>query len=215
MKLQSKIFSVVFLTSSIATYAIEQEQPKPASAARSNPSPMVEKIGDKIRAVNGGSSQATEIAKMSDAGVDEKSILSYIESLPPARVKADDVIYLHEKGVSSTIITALLQRAATVSAPQTQTATAAPAAQAEPAQPAHPPVSTPVYIQPPAPVYVSPPPVAYTVPSYSYYGYPGYYPYYSRPSFSIGFSAGFPFHHHSHFGHHGFRHGGGFHVRHH
>jgi hypothetical protein len=222
MKLQSKIFSVLFLSSSIATYAIQQEQP--ASAAKTNPSPMVEKIGDKIRAVNGGSSQATEIAKMTEAGVDEKAILSYVEGLPPMRVKADDVIYLHEKGVPSTIITALLQHAAAASAAQQQAATAAaaaaPAQAAQYAQPAQPAAPTPVYIQQPEPVYVSPPPVVYTVPSYSYYAgcYPYYSrPYYSRPYFSVGFSTGFPFHHGFHsFPHQGFHHsGGGFHVYHH
>ena len=184
----------------------------------------MERIGEKIRAANGGSSQVTEVAKMVEAGVDEKTILGYIENLPPARIKADDVIYLHEKGVSGTITAALLQHAAaaTAQAQQAQVAAAAIATQApaaQPAQPAQPTTPTPVYIESPQPAYVSPPPVVYTVPSYGYgYGYPYYYPrysypYYSRPYFSIGFSTHFPSHGFSHFPHHSFPHAGagGFH----
>jgi len=220
MKLQLTILSVLSV-SSLLTVSVFGQDAKPAPTVKAPATATVERIGEKIRAANGGSSQVTEIVKMSEAGVDEKTILGYIENLPAARIKADDVIYMHEKGISSAITSALLQHAATATATaqaqQAQVAAANAAAQApaaQVAQPAQPTTPTPVYIESPQPVYVSPPPVVYTVPSYGYsypYYYPRYsYPYYSRPSFSIGFSTRFPFPHH--FPHHGFSHHG-FHHR--
>jgi len=143
---------------------------------------------------------------MTEAGVDEKTILSYVESTPGFRLNADDVIYLHDNGVSATIITALLQHRPTVQV--VQAPVTAPAAQAPPAQSQEP---APAYAQPTQPVYAAPQ-VVYTQPSYVYsypsYSYaPYYYSYsrpfcYSRPYFSFGFYGGcLPIHHFGGFNH--------------
>src|SRR5437879_200083 len=124
MKRQLKIFLMVLAGACSATFLFAQEEPKPAQS-RSIVTPSAasaEQITNRLKATSGGaSSQAGEIAKMSDAGVDEKSILAYVESLPQARVTADDIIYLHDKGISGTVINAWLQHA-NAPAPQTQVA---------------------------------------------------------------------------------------------
>ena len=144
---------------------------------------------------------------MADAGVDEKTILSYIDNSAGFRLSADDVIYLHEKGVSTTIMTALLQHPPKVQVAQPVAPGPVQAQQPAPTQP--------TYAQPNQPVYVAPPQVIYTQPNYVYsypsYSYvvssPGYC--YSRPYFSVGFYGGcFPSHHfggYHHFYRPGFR----------
>jgi hypothetical protein len=229
MKLQLKVLSMVLMGASSATLLCAQDDPnaKPAQS-RSIVTPSAasaEQLTNRLKATSGGaSSQVAEIAKMSEAGVDEKSILAYIDGLPQSRVKADDIIYLHDKGISTTVINAWLQHANTAPAVQTQVA-AAPAAQAAVQNapvaqaPATPPTSTPVYVSPePAPAYTGPT-VVYTSPSPYYYPY--YYPYYGGgPYISLGFY-GRPFYggfrggfypHHFGGGFHGGFHGGGIHV---
>jgi len=225
MKLQCTTLTILLAGAIMTPFAFGQEDTKPAPETKPAPKPKlvtngaasVEKIGEKIRAANGGSPQAEEIVKMSQAGVDEKTIVTYIENLPATRVKADDIIYLHDKGISNTIISSWVQHATSASAAQAAqvAAAAAPGAQTAPMQTVAavaPTTPTPVYIQQSPPVYVSSPSVVYTTPSYYYGGYPYYYGgyrsyspyYYSRPYFSVGFSThfGHPFHH---FGHGGLR----------
>jgi hypothetical protein len=169
----------------------------------------VEQIAQTINAANSSlSPDLAEVLKMAEAGVDEKTILTYIENSPGFRLKADDVIFLHKQGVSPTIVTALLQHPAKAQIAQAQ---AAPPAQQQVA-------NAPVYATAPTqPVYVQSPSVVYSDPYY--YGYPGYgygYPYgyygYGYPSVGIGIGFGIPFGFHNgfHGGFHGS--GGGLHV---
>lgn len=228
MKLQLKVLSMILMGASSATLLCaqdEQAKPAPSRSIVTPSAASVEQITNRLKATSGNASgQVAEIAKMSDAGVDEKSILVYIDGLPQSRVKADDIIYLHDKGISTTVINAWLQHANAAPAQQAQIVAAAPTAQA-PVQnapvvqaPATPPTSTPVYVSPePAPAYTGPT-VIYTSPSYSY---PYYYPYYGGPYISLGFygrpfygfRGGFYPHHfvggHT-FVHGGFHTGGGF-----
>jgi hypothetical protein len=200
----------------------EPPAPPPQSAGGAVP---LARLAEKIKAANDSyRAPVSDVVKMAEAGVDEKAVLSYIDNSPGFRLNADDIIYLHEKGVSTTVITALLQHG-----PRMQVAQAAPAtvqfqqpAQVQPQQ------SAPVeqtYAQPAQSVYVAPPPVVYTQPSYVY-NYPTYYPSYSyfaspgycysRPYFSFGFYGGcLPIHRFGgfrtfggshHFAHAGFRH---------
>jgi hypothetical protein len=225
MKLQWTTLALILAGMTMAPFAFSQEEVKSTTETKSvaksrtitNGAVSVDKIGEKIRAYNGGSPQADEIARMSQAGVEEKTILGYIDSLPAMRVKADDIIYLHEKGIPNTIISSWVQHAATASAAaQAQIAAASASAaqpQNAPAQTASvaPTAPTPVYVEQSPPVYVNSPSVVYTVPSYYGYSYPYYYGgyrgyygyggysgyrcyspyYYNRPYLSIGFSTGF------------------------
>jgi len=221
MKLQ---LSAILLTSTLisgSAFAADNPGTTPPSVSQNvvvtppaPPGATVQRLTENIKIVNTAPPQSvTEVIKMSDAGVDEKTILSYVASAPPIVLKADDIIYLHEHGISSGIITAMLQHA-----PQIQVAQAAPApAQAQqqqaPATAYYPaPVAQPVYTPAPQVVYTAPYPYAYPYYDYSY-------PYYS-PSIVIGGSFGFgrPFFHSGfrHFStfhpgfHTGFR--GGFHT---
>jgi len=167
-------------------------QPSSASPTKTNvaepaASGSLASLAEKIKAANANSHpRVSEVVKMSDAGVDEKTILSYVENSPGFRLNADDVIYLHEKGISATIITALLQHP-----PKVQVAQAAVTPNQNPPAQEAPPATT--YAQPAQPVYVAPqvvytqPSYVYSYPSYSYVGVPYYY---SRPYFSFGFHGG-------------------------
>jgi hypothetical protein len=170
----------------------------------------VEQIAETIKAANASlSPDLAEVVKMADAGVDEKTILTYIENSAGFRLKADDIIFLHKHGISPSVVTALLQHPAKTQIAQPQIA--------QPAQPQPQVATAPVYATPPAqPVYVQSPPVIYTDPGY-YYGYPSYGYGCSYPSVSIGLGVPFfprPFFHGGfHSGFHGGFHGGGLHVR--
>ena len=222
MKLQLRVLVMVLVGASSATLLCAQEDTKPKSRSIATPSASsVEQITTRLNGngnpSGGAPSQLTEIVKMSEAGVDEKSILAYVDTLPQARVKADDIIYLHEKGVSPTIINGWLQHAnapavAAAPAPAQQSIAQAAPAQTQAAQPA---ASTPVYVSQPAPTYVEPTPVYYTAPSYYPYYYGGYY---GWPYFSIGFGGCYPYRYyggHYYGGHYGGHYyGGGLHVAH-
>lgn len=123
-----------------------------------------------------------EIVKMIDAGVDTATIEAYIQSSPTAyNPSAEDVIQLHERGVPSPIITALIRHGKALREKFAQSQSVSPA------QPQQPPPANYGNSQPAQPTYV-PAPVRetyyYTYPNYSY---PVYYPYY--PSYSYVYAS--------------------------
>ena len=143
--------------------------------------------------VNKYSAGIADVLKMVDAGVSKDVIKTYIENSPVAyRPSADEIIALHERGVSGEIITALLHRGAEVRAKLAQ---AMQASQSPPVRSA--PQATGSYA--PAANYAPAPQLvyqdysyAYSYPAYSYVDYPsysyvspyfyssfGYYPYFS------------------------------------
>ena len=151
------------------------------------------------------------LAKLVQSGVENKVVLSYIQNTPSKKnPTADELVYLHELGLSSEAMVALLN-AVPATPPSTETqpvATAsnvtvqsAPAAPQVPAQSATvsgstvistpAPAPTVVYTQP-APVYVQQPVVTYVEPV--------------RPRVTFGFSFGH-FFGHGHHGHWGGHHG--------
>src|SRR5207249_4791950 len=74
-------------------------------------------LAEKVKLAN-VSPFAKELVKMSEAGTDAAIIQAYVETSTAAyRPKADDIIYLHEHGISGTIITALIQRGGKVQEP--------------------------------------------------------------------------------------------------
>ena len=181
------------------------------------------------------------LGKLVQSGVGDKVVLTYIQKTPPKRnPTAEELVYLHELGLSSEGMVALMNGAPKVSVTETAPATA-PIAQPLHVQRADPPggaaqsapgmvtqvpvqsapvsgnavISSPaptvVYTQPaPSTVYVERPPAVTYVEPY--------------PRFSFGLDLGhhiFGHHfggHHSgghHGGHHSGGHGGGHHGRHH
>lgn len=145
----------------------------------------VQQIADKINLANAPAPRHfSEIIKMSEAGVDEKAIVSFIQASPGFRLSADDIIYLHDRGISSTIISTLLAHP-----PKAQIAQAAAPVPAAPPQAA--------YAAPAQPVYVTPPAV-YTAPSYVY-RYPNVYispHHHNRPHFAFSYGHSFPSYNH-------------------
>jgi len=215
--------AVVSLVFSMGIPAFAQQESKPAATqtnrVKTTIAPAsVEKLSEKVKAMNTAPAQpVSEIIKMSDAGVDEKTVLAYIENSPGFVLKADDVIALHERGISTAIITAMLQHPPKVQVAQSM---AAPPAQTAVAQQPLPvtyatPPAQPVYVTSPQVVYTDPYPYAYSYPSVIISG-GSYYPRsycYPQSYFYGGFRGGFYPHHFSTFHHFGFRggFGGGFH----
>src|SRR5438105_7659849 len=127
---------------------------------------------------------------MQQSGVEADVILNYIEnSSVPYHLGAEEIVRLHELGVPSPIVTALIrhgakvqQEAATAYAQNQQKATEAAQAASATASP----YSAPVYSPPPPTVTYN-----YAYPQYVYTGYPAYYSYpgyyYSSP-FYFSFS---------------------------
>jgi hypothetical protein len=161
-----------------------------------------------------------DVVKLHRSGVDASVVLSYVKtSSGPFQPSADEIVKLRDLGVSSPVITAMLERGGEL---RQQTATSASTAYAysPPAaaavQPAAGYVQPTTYVQPAAysePVYTAPPVSSVVViggsyPSYRYpvgYGYSSYcYPSYSygsyyrpsycyRPSYySRGYSSYYP-----------------------
>jgi hypothetical protein len=158
------------------------------------------------------SSSVQELVKMSEAGTDPAVIQSYVDASNVAYVpRPDEIIYMHEHGIPSTVITSMIQHGAKL---REQIAQAAPQMAQAPAAPQAQPASPTYIVQQPAPTYVETPSYVYSSPSVvyvpyagsSYYG-GGYYGggywggYFPRASFNFRFPLpgfGFPF-----FGHGG------------
>jgi len=195
-------FALVLSISGLGT-AFAQNAPPPAPAS-------VDQIAASVKAANAANlpPQLSEVVKMSNAGIDEKTITTYVESSPPFRLSADDVIHLRDAGVPSQVVTAMLQHGKASIAAPAPSSTPSIAGQAQ-----QPPYGA--YAAPSQPVYAeSSPQVVYTDPAYVY-SYPSYG--YSYPSIGIGFSWGFPWYGYGYgrycgyggyYGHYPYYHGG-------
>ncbi|HUR44621.1 MAG TPA: hypothetical protein VMZ27_02005 [Candidatus Saccharimonadales bacterium] len=213
IRLFSELFSTLLITAlplavcaqDVTTKVVVEAQPQP---------PLMERLKNANISIS-----VREIVRMSEAGTDPAVLQTYVENSNLAYTpRPDEIIYMHEHGLSANLISAMIQHGARL---RDQVAQAAP----QPAQaaPAPQPQPNPTYVaQQPAPTYVETPSYTYASPSVvyvpysgsSYYwgGYGGYYGgYYPRPYFSLGFSAprfGFGFPHF--FGHGSVRIGGHF-----
>ncbi len=127
-----------------------------------------------------------DVVKLAQSGVDESVVLAYVRNSPvPFNPSADEIIKLHNAGISSQVLTAMLQRGGELrqQAPPPAPYDAAPQALPAAPQQSAATYSTPAYYgtQDAAPastaVYLNSTP-AYTYPAYNYsYGYSWYYPY--------------------------------------
>jgi len=140
-----------------------------------------------------------EIVQMFDAGINPTVIQAYVESSSVAyQPNGDEISYLHEHGIPSSIISAMIQRGASLreqaAAAQSEAASQAdaPAAANPGAFPPPSPVPNPAEIVSPAYDSSNSPTYVYTSPGYTYGAYPNYgylysTPYfYSRPSVAFG-----------------------------
>src|SRR5258706_6195724 len=115
MRCQASLLAVVLAGFGAAAFA---QNPTPSPAAPPQVAPAdatVRQSPEKTSAVNPSPApQISEVAKLSEAGVGEKAILSYIANSPGFALTAEDVIALNQRGVPLTIITAMLQQPARI-----------------------------------------------------------------------------------------------------
>ena len=134
----------------------------------------------------------SQILQLSQAKVPDDTIVNYIRSSGSSYgLTADQIIYLRQHAVSSTVINAMLTQ------PRAGVTGYASAPAPEAAMPPVPatPAPAPVYQDQPAPTVVVTPPVTGIDPSAAayYYSYPYYYPsygYYSPVVFTVGWGRG-------------------------
>jgi hypothetical protein len=139
------------------------------------------------------------IVQMSDSGINPTVIQAYVESSSVAyQPNGDEIIYLHEHGIPSSIIGAMIQRGASlreqIAAAQSevvaQSDASVPASASTSPSPS--PAPTPAEVVGPPYDYSGSPSYVYTSPGYPYGAYPscGYVystPYfYSRPCVAFG-----------------------------
>ncbi len=172
-------------TASAGSNAGKETDAAPASVSAPSEGNLVERL--KAASI---SAPLREIVQMFDSGINPTVIQAYVESSSIAyQPNGDEIIYLHEHGIPSSIISAMIQRGASLRE-QTAAAQAEAVAQADAPAPAN--ASTP---PPPSPVpnpaeIVSPtydsassPTYIYASPGYAYGAYPSYGFVYSTPYF--------------------------------
>jgi len=106
--MKSELWLVSLMVVSFGASAPADDQTKtPAAAA---PAPAVQQPVQAAKPANSTPApQISEVARLARAGVNENVILTYIDRSPGFSLTANDVVTLHDQGVSLTIITAMLQ----------------------------------------------------------------------------------------------------------
>jgi hypothetical protein len=164
----------------------QPESPAPASASTDQkPVPTGKRLSAGI----------ADILKMTERGVDSSVIKSFVENYPVAyHPSADEVIALHDAGISSDIIAALLRRTGELRTKQIQARKASGPVEA--------PQSSVQIVAPqqtvPAPQvnYVYP---SYGYPSYGYTTYPAYSYSYALPWYYSSAYSYWPYRYYSHY----------------
>ena len=138
--------------------------------------------GREVRAQAPATFQITEIVKMTESGVESAIIKAYVEQsatvYPPS---ADEVIYLHQHGVSSDIIAAFIRRGTELQTQRFQSQSSSQTIPTAPTAPASVIIQAPPYVSPAPPVQ---PVSTYSYPNYVYADYPAYSYYWPSVWFS-------------------------------
>lgn len=147
-----------------------------------------------------------DVQKLTESGADAGVVKAFVQNWStPYSLTADDVLRLHDAGVPSDVLTAMINRSGELSRP----AKSAAPAQAPTEQETMPPAVLYPYPDNQAPEYTQPA-VAAPAPTYVYYNYPQYVPYYS-PWYSFSYFSYWPYYYYwprsrhygyySHYGH--------------
>lgn len=99
MKLQVLLLSLV--CSGFGLFAQNQPSPPPDSVKQPSKD-----------AANATFTPANDVVKMANAGIEEKAIVAFVNNSPGFKLNAEDVITLHQRGLSTTVINAMLQNPA-------------------------------------------------------------------------------------------------------
>jgi len=98
------------MVASFGASAPADDQTKTPKAPAATPVPAVQQSRQPVKPANSTQApQLSEVARMAQAGVNENVILTYIDKSPGFALTANDVVTLHDQGVSLTVITAMLQ----------------------------------------------------------------------------------------------------------
>jgi hypothetical protein len=159
------------------------------TAQASVPAPREGNLVERLKAAS-ISPPLREIVQMFDSGINPTVIQAYVESSSIAyQPNGDEIIYLHEHGIPSSIISAMIQRGASLRE-QTAAAQSEAAAQADAPAPANAstaappsPAPSPAEVVSPTYDYSGSPTYVYASPGYSYAAYPSYGCVYSTPYF--------------------------------
>lgn len=206
--MKTRYFSLLAVCGALAgpglwAHAVEAESTQPAPSAV--PSSAAPEFSGRIN----------DVVALTKSGVDESIVLSFVKASPgPFEPSADEIIKLRDQGVSSQVITAMLQRGAEVrDEARAASATYAQTPEANPSQapvitetpPSTPPSTDTSYAD------YGTQPASSVVYIGGNYGYPYYtYPYYYSGWYSSAFFYPFPCWFGGHFYAHGcyFPHGG-------
>jgi hypothetical protein len=124
-----------------------------------------------------------QLAKLQEAGVTEEVLLAYVQNSWVPKPNAEEVIYLHERGVSGSVMATLLKRKDVLVTPPAAPAYEQVAATSE-AAPAQPAASQPII--------VPSEPVAAQSPTVIHIGSSGYTPRYNESYFAPYFGMPYP-----------------------
>src|SRR6266436_3763303 len=99
MKFQLWLVSI--MVASFGASAPADDQTKAPNAPNPAPGPATQQTVQALQPVNSAlAPQLSEVARMSEAGVNENVILTYIDRSPGVALTANDVVALHDRGVS-------------------------------------------------------------------------------------------------------------------
>jgi len=124
--MKSQLWLVSIMVASFGASALADDQtkaPTPSSPAPAAPTRRTV----QVPANSALAPQLNEVARLSEAGVNENVILTYIDRSPGVALTANDVVTLHDRGVSLTIITAMLQHPPVANLAHAPTPPASPA----------------------------------------------------------------------------------------
>src|SRR5437868_2838182 len=116
MKVSFALLFVALTTAGLSAFAGDDTPPIPAPSL---PRPADLQVAEKSAAAV--PSPVDEVVRMADVGVSDQTILNYLENSGGFSLSAEDVITLHQRGISEPVITAMLQHAPVPSAPTTAT----------------------------------------------------------------------------------------------
>src|SRR4051812_8115898 len=92
-------------------WAFGQELPSPPPSSEATLSEQVAAPGQAVVPPANVSPGAAEVIKMASSGVGEEVLIAYVNrSVSPFGLSADTILYLRDLGVSSGVITAMLNR---------------------------------------------------------------------------------------------------------
>ena len=126
--MKPQLWLVSILAAGFAVSAPADDQTKAPSPPGPVPASPQQTVQPPKMAGSPLAPQLAEVTRMAQAGVNENVVLTYIEKSPGFTLTANDVVTLHDHGVSLTVITAMLQHPPVTQLAQAPIPPASPAA---------------------------------------------------------------------------------------